>query len=558
MRLCLKVESRGNTVSSTLEEKVCRGIIEELLALPEADAQLVQKLKIRYAKNYPSVGMLSNAAILSYTTPVERKLLLPYLKTKSMRTLSGIAVVAVMMRPYPCPNRSCIYCPTFADIPKSYTGHEPSTMRAIQQNYDPYLQVKTRLDQLELTGHATDKILLSIKGGTVTYLPSEYQRWFVHRCLEALCNLNYPESDFEELKKIVETAQRKLVGIVVETRPDYSKNQHTDDMLDMGVTTVELGVQTIFDDIYEIIKRGHTVQDVIDATCILKDAGMKVAYHVMPGLPGANEERDLIMFQEIFTNPLFKPDNLKIYPCLVIQGTELYDLWQRGEYRPYDAEMMINLLSHVLPNIPRWIRIQRIQRDISANIIDDGVKSGNLRELIDEKLHKDGKKCSCIRCREQGILYNKSKIVPQPENLKIRLETYTASEGIEHFISYEDTKQDILLGFVRLRVPSEKAHRKEITETRTTIVRELRVFGELVPIGEEPNLHQVQHRKIGELLLNEAEHLSKEQYDAAKISVLSGLGVRLWFYRQGYVQDGVYVSKYLSPSRNVSPEFIRG
>ncbi|MFX1518697.1 MAG: tRNA uridine(34) 5-carboxymethylaminomethyl modification radical SAM/GNAT enzyme Elp3 [Promethearchaeota archaeon] len=532
-------------MSSTLEEKVCRGIIEDLInTLPEVvDVQFVQKLKKRHAKKYPSVGIVSNATILSHTTPEEKMILLPILKTKSMRTLSGIAVVAVMVKPYPCPNQSCIYCPTFSDVPKSYTGHEPSTMRGIQNNYDPYLQVKTRLHQLELIGHATDKILLSLKGGTVTYLPYEYQLNFVHRCLEALCDVHH--SDFEELKRAVETAQRKLVGLIVETRPDYSKISHTDDMLHLGVTTVELGVQTIFDDVYEICKRGHTVQDVIDATRILKDAGMKVAFHIMPGLPGSDEERDLKMFQEIFINPFFKPDNLKIYPCLVIKGTELYELWQSGIYKPYTAETMVNLLSQVLPNIPRWIRIQRIQRDISAKMIEDGVKKGNLRELAHEELSKSGIKCSCIRCREQGIVHRKLGIALKPENLEILVETYNASEGIENFISYEDTKQDILLGFIRLRVPSEKAHRKEITETRVNIVRELRVFGELVPIGEKPSIHQVQHRKIGELLLNKAERLGKDEYDAKKISVLSGLGVKPWFYKQGYTRDGVYVSKRL-------------
>ncbi|WP_287586438.1 tRNA uridine(34) 5-carboxymethylaminomethyl modification radical SAM/GNAT enzyme Elp3 [Candidatus Borrarchaeum sp.] len=531
-------------MSSTLEERVCRGIIEDLLTtLSEVDAQLVQKLKKRHAKKYPSVGIVSNATILSHTTPEEKMLLLPILKTKSMRTISGVAVVAVMVKPYPCPNQSCIYCPTFSDIPKSYTGHEPSTMRGIQNDYDPYLQVKTRLNQLELIGHATDKILLSLKGGTVTYLPYEYQLSFVHRCLEALCDERY--SDFEELKRAVETAQRKLVGVIVETRPDYSKISQTDEMLHLGVTTVELGVQTIFDEVFEICKRGHTVQDVIDATRILKDAGMKVAYHIMPGLPGSNEERDLIMFQEVFENPFYKPDNLKIYPCLVIKGTELYELWQSGNYKPYNAETMTNLLSHVLPNIPRWIRIQRIQRDISAKMIEDGVKKGNLRELAHEELSKSGITCSCIRCREQGIVYRKSGITPKIENLETLIETFNASEGIENFISYEDAVQKILLGFIRLRVPSEKAHRKEINDMRTTIVRELRVFGELVPIGEKPRHHQVQHRKIGELLLNEAELLSKDEYDSKKISVLSGLGVKPWFYKQGYTRDGVYVSKRL-------------
>ena len=272
---------------------------------------------------------------------------------------------------------------------------------------------------------------------------------------------------------------------------------------------------------------------------------MKVAYHIMPGLPGSNEERDLRMFQEIFENPFYKPDNLKIYPCLVIKGTELYELWQSGRYKPYNAETMTNLLSHILPDIPKWIRIQRIQRDISAKMIEDGVKKGNLRELAHEELSKSGITCSCIRCREQGIVHRKSGITPQPENLEILIDRFNASEGIENFISYEDTVQNILLGFIRLRVPSEKAHRKEINEMRTTIVRELRVFGELVPIGEKPSHHQVQHRKIGELLLSKAELLSKEEYNAKKISVLSGLGVKPWFYKQGYNRDGVYVSKEL-------------
>jgi elongator complex protein 3 len=173
-------------------------------------------------------------------------------------------------------------------------------------------------------------------------------------------------------------------------------------------------------------------------------------------------------------------------------------------------------------------------------MIDAGVKKGNIRELVEEKV-----KCSCIRCREQGIVYRKSGITPKPENLEILIEKYEASEGIEYFISYEDAIQNILLGFIRMRVPSEKAHRKEINKIRTTIIRELRVFGELVPIGEKPSHHQVQHRKIGELLLSEAELLSKDEYNAKKISVLSGLGVKPWFYKQGYSRDGVYVSKEL-------------
>ena len=294
-----------------------------------------------------------------------------------------------------------------------------------------------------------------------------------------------------------------------------------------------------------LVNRGHRLQDVIEATRTLKDTGLKVAYHLMPGLPGSSFERDLTGFREIFTNPLFKPDMIKIYPCLVLEGTKVYSWWRKGEYQPYTTEEAAQLILKVKKFVPPWVRIMRVQRDIPAYLIEAGVKRSNLRQLVQERLREEGMRCRCIRCREVGHRWLKDKVKPDPDRIEIRTVKEEASNGEELFISAEDPVNDVLVGYIRLRIPSRKAWRPEILPETTAIVRELRVYGPLVPVGR--HLAKAwQHKGYGTILLSEAERIALEDYDRNKIVVTSALGTKQYYKRFGYDCDGPYVSKNLN------------
>ncbi|MFB0560797.1 MAG: tRNA uridine(34) 5-carboxymethylaminomethyl modification radical SAM/GNAT enzyme Elp3 [Candidatus Lokiarchaeia archaeon] len=520
-----------------------REIIEQILNNRETKLEL-NKLKNKICQKYNLNKVPSNSEILSYATEQERQCLLPLLRRKRTRTISGIAIVAVMSKPAPCPG-TCIYCPGGTIAPKSYSGHEPAAMRGIQNNYDPYLQVKSRLQQLEAIGHKVNrgKIKLVIMGGTFLSLPLDYQYYFIRRCLEAITGI--PSETLDEAKRNAEYSGTRNVGITFETRPDYCRENHTDNMLYMGGTKVEIGVQTVYNDIYKLVNRGHTVEDVVESFRISKDSGLKITAHLMPNLPGSNYHRDLEVFKTIFNDPRFKPDSLKIYPCLVLEDTPLYDLYLKGEYTPYQTDEVIKLIAEVKRIIPKWIRIQRIQRDIPSKLIVAGVKNGNLRELVAEELKRRGYKCQCIRCREIGHVLRRNQNLLEKEEISLHKESYSASEGREIFISYENRDRSVLVGFLRLRQPSEYVHRPEIQNCESMIVRELRVYGPLVPIHEKPK-NEWQHRGYGKNLISLAEKIAREEYDAKKLLVLSGIGVREYYYKLGYKPDGFYVSKKLN------------
>jgi elongator complex protein 3 len=334
------------------------------------------------------------------------------------------------------------------------------------------------------------------------------------------------------------------VGITVETRPDWCKEPHVDAMLDMGVTRVEIGVQNPSDALYRLAGRTHTVADVEEATRVAKDAGLKIVYHLMPGMPGSNPARDLEAFKRVFTDPAFKPDMIKIYPCLVIAETKAHDWYREGSYTPYSTEKAANLIAEVKKTLPPWVRVMRVQRDIPAGLIVAGVNKSNLRQLVQQKLSAHGTRCACIRCREVGHRLIVDNVTPDPDKVKILTLPYDASEGKEIFISAEDPENKVLIGYLRLRVPSAKAHRPEITIAPSAIVRELRVYGPLVPVGK--HLAEAwQHKGYGAILLNEAERMAREDYDLKKLLVISALGTKQYYMRFGYERDGVYVSKRL-------------
>jgi len=507
----------------------------------------LNRIKIDVARELRAAAIPPNSGILAAVRG-KRSELLPILRLKPVRSLSGVAVLTVMAKPYPCPHGKCLYCPGGPSYgtPSAYTGKEPASARALQHNYDSYGQVKSRIEQLRAIGHTVDKVELIIFGGTLTAYPQDYLEWFVTQCLNAMSGAS--AGTIGEAQAAAETAPIRVSDTALETRPDYCKEPQVDFMLKLGTTRVELGVQTVRDDIYKLVNRGHTVEDVAEATRIAKDAGFAVVYHMMPNLPGSNYEHDLEVFKQIFEDERFKPDALKIYPTLVMPGTKLNEMWQRGEYKPYPFEQIVRLVAEVKKRVPPWVRIQRIQRDIPSNLIVEGVKRGDLRALVKEKLREEGGRCRCIRCREVGHVEYERGLKPDPNRVELKVERYPASEGDELFMSFEDTEQDILVGLLRLRRPSEKAHRPEAKVSRATLVRELHVYGPLVPVGgrAEAPISAWQHRGYGAGLLAEAERISREEFDARRVIVLAGIGTREYYRRFGYRREGPYVIKELN------------
>jgi elongator complex protein 3 len=527
------------------DAEVYRAILDKITT-GEPSAQGLTRAKNWACREFGLAKPPSNSELLAAATVEERDKILHLLKLKPVRSISGVSVITVMPKPYPCPKDApCIYCPggPSSGTPQSYTGHEPAAMRAIQHNFDPYNQVKSRIEQLRAIGHDVDKVELIIFGGTLTTYPQDYLEWFVAQCLNAMSGAN--ANTIEDAQTAAENAKIRISDIAFETRPDYCKESHVDLMLRLGATRVELGVQTVHEDIYKLIDRGHTVEDVVEATRIAKDAGFAVVYHMMPNLPGSSYERDLESFEKIFEDERFKPDAIKIYPTLVMPGTELRKIWERGEYKPYQFEKIVELIADIKKRVPKWVRIQRIQRDIPSNLIVDGVKRGNLRILVREKLAREGARCKCIRCREVGHIEYEQNIKPDKKNIKLQIERYHANEGEELFLSFEDIEKDILIGLLRLRQPSKKAHRSEAKTTRAMLVRELHVYGQLVPVGEKAE-DGWQHRGYGARLVEEAERISREEFDARRVIVLAGIGTRNYYRRFGYERDGPYMVKELS------------
>ena len=519
-------------------DRALREIVEKLLTIDEPSRVDLDRVKIDVARAYALPQIPRNSEILATLTEEEAELLLPILRRKEARALSGVSIVAVMTAPYPCPHGRCAYCPggPDEDSPQSYTGYEPAAMRGAQNEYDPYRQVKARIKQLQSIGHVVDKIDLIVMGGTFPASPRPYQESFVKGCLDALTDKH--SADLAEAKLNAEESKLRNVGITVETRPDCVEEKDVSGMLDLGVTRVELGVQNVYDDIYNVVDRGHSVQTVVDATRRLKDSALKICYHMMPGLPGSSPERDLEGFHTIFEDPRFKPDMLKIYPTLVVKGTRLYDWWKRGEYTPMTTEDAAELVSKVMECTPPWVRIMRVQRDIPLPRIDAGVDMSNLRQLAEDRLVACGGKCRCIRCREVGHSVKKA----EKSRVEITHTVYEASGSTEDFIQAEDRESDALIGFVRLRIPYAP-FRPEL-DTHTGLIRELHVYGRMVPVGERRD-DAWQHRGWGDALMAEAEKTAHERYDMRKMVVMSALGTKQYYARFGYEKDGVYVSKHL-------------
>lgn len=516
---------------------------------PRGEAQL-SRAKRQIAKKF-KLKTLSNIDLLKlYRETVEAKKIKPnktlekLLKTREIRTLSGVAPVAVLTKPYPCPGK-CAFCPNEKEMPKSYLSNEPAVMRAIGTDFDPYRQVRARIDALTMTGHNTDKIELIIMGGTWSYFNARYQNWFIKKCFEAMNNSRKSQADLTDVMKKNEKAKHRCVGLTLETRPDYINLKEIKRMRQLGCTKVELGIQAIDDDILKLNKRGNTVRQIIDATKLLKDAGFKIVYHIMPNLPGSSPAKDVKMYKELFSNPNFQPDMVKIYPCVVTKNSEIYRWFKKGTYKPYSDKQLFNVLLKIKEATPPYVRIIRLIRDIPSQSIIAGGKISNLRQNLQKELMLAGKKCKCIRCRE--IKNINSKI----NNQELKIREYNASGGIEYFLSFEDTEEDKLLAFLRLRVggikpPNPPLRRGGIFNIfpelkNCAIIREVHTYGELAPVNIKG---KVQHLGFGKKLIKEAENIAlKNGYK--KIAVIAAVGTRGYYRKLGYKLRGDYMTKTL-------------
>jgi len=650
-------------------KQIYKEILNEAKKRKIHDLNRFNKLKLEILSKYKSIKEIpKNVTIGSVASDEDRRIFRDILSMKPTRTISGVAPIALMTDPYPCPHTikgigPCTYCPggpgsPFGDVPQSYTGKEPSTRRAIRNNYDPYLGVFNRLEHYIVMNLVPEKCEVILQGGTFNFFPKIYQEYFVKYLIKAmndfsllfydgkgmdmkkfngffempadiedkertkrihekllfiknldlsnkeiLTSINYlffnnkqfnddnfknlingikniesknelleqwnsikkinneiknknnnhdanllairntikkvnsqnnPALTLEKIQEENENARIRCVGLTIETKSDYAKLVQGNEMLRLGCTRVEIGIQSIYDDVLEKTNRGNTVKDNIESIRILKDLGFKINAHYMPGLPFTTKEMDKKGLKELFDNEDYKPDMLKLYPCMVMKGTKLYDDYKQGKFKPLSTKEAAELIAWFKRYVPPYCRIMRVQRDIPTYATDAGVDKTNLRQYVEKITKEKGIKCNCIRCREIGhkSLLNKNLKIEKPEIIIIE---YEASKGKEFFISYEDVKTNTLLGFCRLRFPSQFL-REEITQ-KSALIRELHVFGSAVSIGKKGN---IQHTGIGKMLLKKAEEISLKN-NKNKIVVISGVGARSYYKKLGYEREGVYM-----------------
>lgn len=474
---------------------------------------------------------------------------LPHLEAvlmrRDVRSLSGVSIVTVLTKPWPCPGQ-CVYCPTEARMPKSYLANEPAAARAAAADFDPFKQVSTRLEALTVNGHVSDKIELIVKGGTWSSYPWAYSQWFIRRCFDAANS--FGEKRRRSSRTLAgaltrnEDAKYRIIGLTPETRPDRVTPTEVVRLRAIGATRVELGVQSTDDAILAKSKRGHNLASVKRATRLLKQAGFKVDFHLMPQLPGATPASDLDSIRTVFADPDLRPDMIKIYPCTVIATAELHDWWQRGDYVPYsDAELLETLIT-AKQLVPRYCRISRLIRDIPSTSILAGNASTNLRETIQREMRRRGLECHCLRCREIGhaVKHDAALAVAKPQLFD---DEYEASGGTEHFLSFEDATRHAVFGFCRLRLPGA-ADVAPFPELRgAAIIRELHTYGRQLALGTH-DAGATQHRGLGRRLVAEAERLAKRA-GFTHAAVISGVGVRAYYRLLGYKRRGTYMLKKL-------------
>lgn len=524
--------------------ELVRSLVEKIDAGAIHGKDDIHRMKVDFCRSAGIAVIPSDAAVLeaaAHADPALGARLTPYLRTKPMRTLSGVAIVAVMTSPAHCPHGRCTFCPGGVELgsPQAYTGFEPAAQRGARANFDASEQTGARIRQLGAIGHRTDKVDLIVMGGTFTARTREYQEGFVKGAIDAMNGEAAPTLD-EALARN-EVAAARCIGLTVETKPDWCRDEHVELMLSYGTTRVELGIQALDDGILAAVRRGHTVQDAADATRAAKDAGLKVCHHLMPGLPGMTPEKDREGFRRLFDDEAFRPDMLKVYPTLVLPQTVLYAQWKAGAFVPYDDETAARVVADLKEVVPPWVRIQRVDRDIPSPMIAAGVRKSNLRQLALADLRKRGRSCVCVRCREAGHRANKGEAVDLEGELEFRRTDYVASGGKEVFMEFLDS-EGALHAFARLR---RAGHAGAAGSSEgDTFLRELRVVGRLAELWGPEGLDEparFQHRGLGTRLVEACEDVAFGEWGGPALRVTSGVGVRGYYRKLGYELERPYM-----------------
>lgn len=521
-----------------------RGVLDALRAHPLAGGRVLSKAALVAAYN----EMVTAGEFGADQALLER------IRMKPVRTLSGVTTVTVLTKPYPCPGK-CIFCPTDVRMPKSYLPDEPGAMRALEHDFDPYTQVRSRIAALENLGHPTDKIELLILGGTWSAYRRDYQEWFVKRCFDAMNGTPRPlgegrggEGEFPPSEQrcgpgdllaaqiLNETSPHRNVGLVIETRPDEITPDELHWLRQLGVTKVQMGAQSLDDRILDMNKRGHSVEQTRQAVALLRAAGFKIVLHWMPNLHGATPASDRIDFSRLWQG--FCPDEIKIYPNQLLANAELYEVWQRGEFQPYTTQELIELIADIKPVVPRYCRINRVIRDIPSTNVVAGNKRTSLRMDVQVEMQRRGTKCSCIRCREiRGT-------VVQPDTLRLDDLVYAAETAEEHFISYV-TPDDRLAGFIRLSLPGTGSPEVGMADLQgAALIREVHVYGQSLPVGAEPS-GAAQHSGLGTKLLQKAEELAAA-HGFHRLAVISAIGTRKYYLERGFERGELYLLKAIT------------
>ncbi|MFW5705262.1 MAG: tRNA uridine(34) 5-carboxymethylaminomethyl modification radical SAM/GNAT enzyme Elp3 [Nanoarchaeota archaeon] len=561
-------------------------LIDTILDLEKPTEVQINNLKIEFAKKHKVEGIVKNPEIIANSSEEKREELIKKLNIKPIRELSGVTVVALFSKPHKCPHGKCIYCPggvgsPFGDTPQSYTGQEPAAMRAKRNEYDPYMQIFNRLEHYCINGHKPDKIEMIFMGGTFPSLDKEYKDDFVMNSYKAINDfgdifikddgkIDYDKLyEFFELEKKLndetkaknvrekvlelktknitdykseikrnETAKLRCIGLTIETKPDWCLEKQLKEMLDFGTTRIELGVQTLNDENLKKTNRGHTLEETKLAFKTAKDMCFKINAHMMLGLPFSKEEEDIENIKQLFEDENYKPDMIKFYPCLLTIGTPLFELFKRGQFKPITTQKASEIIAKSFKYIPRWTRVMRVQRDIPTTLLQgDGINRSNLRQLVELEMKDRSIESKDIRAREVGI---RSLDGEKAGNFDIKVTEYNSSGGKEFFIESCD-ENDSLIGFVRLRFPSQEGLLDEIS-IKTALIRELHVYGNTIPVGDESKHYQ--HKGWGRNLMEKAEEIAlKNGYE--KITIISGIGVREYYKKLGYKLEKHFMCKNL-------------
>ncbi len=453
---------------------------------------------------------------------------------KPVRTHSGVAPVTVLTKPYDCPGE-CIFCPTFVRMPKSYVPDEPGAMRALQNDFDPWRQVTSRLRSFEATGHTANKVELLILGGTWSAYPRAYREWFVRRCLDAMNGVD--ASSLEEAQRLNEDAPYRNVGLVIETRPDAVSIREIEHLRRLGVTKVQLGIQSMDDRILALNKRGHTVEDTRRAFRLLRGAGFKIVGHWMANLYGATPESDFEDFKRLFEDPAIRPDELKIYPTSLLKEAELFTYYQEGRFKPYEEEVLIDLIARCKALVPRYTRINRIFRDIPSPNIVEGNKKTNLRQLVQHYIEAHHlPQCQCLRCRE----VRRQKVAES--DLRMDILPYQTDINREFFISFV-TPDDKVAGFLRLSLPNSPEVVPIDEIKNAAMIREVHVYGPALMLGKDSQ-GEAQHRGLGSRLVAAAEAIARAE-GFSQLAVIAAIGTRNYYRRLGFELGEFYMLKTL-------------